>query len=123
MGRREILGHLSVDLIADTDGKLIQIAQYIQNRQNNLRRALDPASVPGRHRVEPAHSSGPSRRGSELAAVAAALSQLVGLFAEDLADKGACAHRAGICLYNSRNILNFIGRDPGSDGTVSRQRG
>ena len=123
MGGREICGHLSVDLIAYADRNLIQVSQHVQHRKGHICSALNPAAVFGSHTVEPSHSSGTSCGGAVLSSVSAAASQLIRLVSENLADKSACSHCAGVCLADCDNLLDLIWRNSGADSSVRCQGG
>ena len=121
LGSREVLLDLAVDLIANADRDLVQVAQSINNGENHLRCALDAAAVAACYAVEPADATGPSGRCAVLALIAAALAQLFCFLVKDLADECACAYCAGVCLYYYSDILNLIRGDTCANCAVGRQ--
>ena len=124
-GRRrgEVPQDLAVHFIAHADGNFLQIPQCIHHRQRHLGGALYLDPVAGRHGVEPAHPAGPACGCAKLAFITAPNPELLGLIAENLTDKGPCAHRTGIGLYHTDHIRNGVGWQACADGAVACQGG
>ena len=121
--RREILCHLAVNLIANTNWQFIQISQYIQNGECYIRSALQLASITGSHSIKPSHTSWTSCGGTKFTAIATAFSQLVSLITEDFADKLARAYCTGVRLNHRDDVFDFIRRNTCADGSVGCQCG
>ena len=120
---REVRGDLSVDLVAHAYLDLIQVAKGVQDRKGNLGGTLHAAAVLGSNGVVPAYTSGTSGGGTELALVAAPLTELVCFLAEDLGNEFSGAYGRGVGLCNCDDILDLIGRDTGAYGAVACQSG
>src|SRR5690606_34240453 len=52
-GHRELVDDTLLRLVRYADGDLVQVTQHIQISQRDGSRALQPAAIAGRHRVEP----------------------------------------------------------------------
>lgn len=108
---REVIDLLAVELVADADRNLIEIAECIEYGHGNAGCALHLAPIAGCNEVEPADTTRTAGGSTVLALIAAALSQLFRFIAENLGNELACADSAGIRLNDRVNLFDLIRRD------------
>ena len=84
---REVIDLLAVELVADADRNLIEIAECIKYGHGNAGCALHLAPIAGCNEVEPADTTRTAGGSTVLALIAAALSQLFRFIAENLGNE------------------------------------
>jgi len=121
---REVIDLLAVELVADADRNLIEIAECIKYGHGNAGCALHLASIAGCNEVEPADTTRTAGGSTVLALIAAALSQFFRFIAENLGNELACADSAGIRLNDRVNLFDLIRRDAAcADSAEAGDRG
>ena len=115
----EAVHALTVDVVGDAHGDLVQIGQHVELCQRDARAALHLHTIAGGDHVEPAHAA---RTAGRSAVLAAGVAQRSGLVAEHLAGERALAHAGGIGLHNADDRVEPGFRDARADGRVGRDR-
>ena len=118
------LSSVVVELVADADRNLIEIAECIKYGHGNAGCTLHLAPIAGCNEVEPADTTRTAGGSTVLALIAAALSQLFRFIAENLGNELACADSAGIRLNDRVNLFDLIRRDAAcTDSAEAGDRG
>ena len=113
----EAVHALTVDVIGDAHGDLVQVGQYVELRQRDARAALHLHAVAGGDHVKPTHAARAAGRG---AVFAAGVTQRGGLVAEHLAGERALTYAGGVGLHDADDRVEPRLRDARADGSVGR---
>src|SRR5699024_12734749 len=97
----------------------LQAGQYVQLGEPEIGDAVDSGRIAGDHRVEPAATTRPTRRGTELAA---RIAEEIAGFVVQLGGERAFAHAGRVRLENAGDAIDLRRRDSRSGAGAARGR-
>ena len=99
------------------DGDLVHVAQDIELRQGDVRRALRLHAVARRDQIDGADAAGSA---GLRAVLRARVAQLLRPFAEPLADERALAHAGRVRLHHAHDLVELRRGKARADGRIRR---
>lgn len=115
-GERKLIRLLTAELIVGAQGDLLHIAQHVELRQGDVRRALHLHAVARGDKVDRPDAA----RAAVLAPYSSPrLSQLLGLLAEPLAHERPLADAGGIRLHHTDHLVDLRRRQAEPTGAYA----